>query len=203
MKKYLCSLVVIWYFILTPIAVSAVSPADLVTLKKAGVSNEVITEVMSSNAIDRAIISVDEIVAMKAAGMPDETILTMIRRANPTVSELDLEDAKDRSLGREIKRKEMKLYIIKKQLDVSIYFLSKLITNPEIIKLVQDGKIASEDYAAIVKHLKQYARDEDSVNYREDRHIDIDVKKKIHGIPESTKSPGNDVSHVYIVKEKD
>ena len=203
MKKYLCSLVVIWYFILTPIAVSAVSPADLVTLKKAGVSNEVITEVMSSNAIDRAIISVDEIVAMKAAGMPDETILTMIRRANPTVSELDLEDAKDRSLGREIKRKEMKLYLIKKQLDVSIYFLSKLITNPEIIKLVQDGKIASEDYAAIVKHLKQYARDEDSVNYREDRHIDIDVKKKIHGIPESTKRPGNDVSHVYIVKEKD
>ena len=203
MKKYFFSLVVIWYFIFTPIAVLAVSPADLVTLKKAGVGNEVITEVISSNAIDRAIISVDEIVAMKAAEMSDETILTIIRRANPAVSDLDAEDAKDRSLSRETKRKEIKLDFIKKQLDVSIDFLSKLITNPEIMKLVRDGKIASEDYAAIIKHLKQYARDEDSVDYREDRNRDIDIKKKVYGINERTKRPENYMSHVYIVKEKD
>ena len=203
MKKYFYSLVVLSCFIITPIVTLAVNPADLVKLKKAGVSNEVITEVIGSNAIDRAIISVNEIVAMKAAEMPDEAILKIIRRANPPVSELDSEDAKDRTLSHEIKREEMKLDLLKTQLDVSIDFLSKLIANPEIIKLVNDGKISSEDYAAIVKHLKQYARDEDSIDYREDRHMDIDIKKNVYGTSERTKRQESCMPQVYIVKEQD
>jgi hypothetical protein len=203
MRKYFYSLLVCWYVVLIPIIVLAVNPADLVRLKEAGVSNHVITEVISSNAVDRAIISVDEIIAMKAAEMPDEAIIKLIQEANPPVAELDGEDAQGRALAREKRREEVKLDLLKKQLAVSLDYLSKLITNPEIIKLVNNGKISSEDYVAIVKHLKQYAGGEDSVDYREDRHIDMGVKKRVYDTSGQTKRSENYNPHIYIVKERD
>lgn len=203
MRNYFCSLLVCWYVVLTPIIVLAVNPADLVRLKEAGVSNGVITEVIGSNAVDRAIISVDEIIAMKTAEIPDEAIIKLIHEANPPVAELDGEDAQDRVLGREKRRTEVKLELLKRQLAVSVDYLSKLITNPEIMKLVNDGKISSEDYAAIVKHLKQYAGGEDSVDYREDRHIDMGVEKKVYGTSGQTKRSEHYSPHIYIVKERD
>jgi len=220
MIKYFCSLAVLWHLIFSPIAALAVNPADLVRLKKAGVSDQVISAVIKSNAIDRAIISTDEIVAMKAANMPDGAILKIIEDANQPVPELDRQDAKDFALKRDIKRLKMEmqgkikraemklelkkkaLEVTKKQLRIAREHLSKLITNPEIIKLAKDGKISGKDYAVIVKYLKQYARDEDSVDYREDRHIDIDIKNKVYGTSERTKRPKNYRPHIYIVKEK-
>ena len=116
--------------------------------------------------------------------MPDKAILEIIEDANQPVPELDRQDAKDFALRRDIKRAEMKLEyqkkeleLVRKRLEITREHLSKLITNPEILKLVEAGKISSADYAAIVKHMKQYARDEDSVDYREDRRIKVDIKK--------------------------
>ena len=54
----------------------------------------------------------------------------------------------------------------------------KLMMNPEIIKLVDTGKISSKDYADIAKYLKQYARDEDSVDYREDIRLKTSINIK-------------------------
>ncbi|RLB89368.1 MAG: hypothetical protein DRH10_06055 [Deltaproteobacteria bacterium] len=176
MIKYVFAAILFWS-VFSPPAALAINPADLIKLKEAGVSNQIIHAVIESNAIDRAIISVDEIVAMKAAKIPDKAILRIIQDANQPVPELDSQDAGDFSLRRELKRAEMKLELQKKELEIAREHLSRLITHPEILNLVKTGKLSSEDYAAIVKYLKQYARDEDSVDYREDKNIQVDIEK--------------------------
>lgn len=176
MIKYVFAAILFWS-VFSPPAALAINPADLIKLKEAGVSNQIIHAVIESNAIDRAIISVDEIVAMKAAKIPDKDILRIIQDANQPVPELDSQDAGDFSLRRELKRAEMKLELQKKELEIAREHLSRLITHPEILNLVKTGKLSSEDYAAIVKYLKQYARDEDSVDYREDKNIQVDIEK--------------------------
>lgn len=170
MSKYIPVIAILCCLTFGPTVAFAVTPADLIKLKKAGVSDKLISAVLESNAIDRAIISVDEIIAMKAANMPDKAILKIIEDANPPVSELDREDAKDRALKRAIKRAEMKLELLKKQFEITSGYLSKLITNPEIIRLVKAGKISSQDYAAIVKYLKQYTAGEET-----DRPSDVSI----------------------------
>ncbi|NVM22970.1 MAG: hypothetical protein HWN68_14465 [Desulfobacterales bacterium] len=174
MSKYIPLTAVLCCLTLGPTVSFAVNPADLIRLKKAGVSDKVISAVLESNAIDRAIISVDEIIAMKSAKLPDKAILKIIEDANPPVSELDREDAAGRELKREIKRAEMKLELLKKQFNVTSGYLSKLITNPEIIKLVKAGKISGQDYAAIVKYLKQYAASEET-----DRPGDVNIEASL------------------------
>ena len=176
MIKYVFAAILFWS-VFSPPAALAINPADLIKLKEAGVSNQIIHAVIESNAIDRAIISVDEIVAMKAAKIPDKDILRIIQDANQPVPELDSQDAGDFSLRRELKRAEMKLELQKKELEIAREHLSRLITHPEILNLVKTGKLSSEDYAAIVKYLKQYAREEDSVDYREDKNIQVDIEK--------------------------
>ena len=176
MIKYVFAAILFWS-VFSPPAALAINPADLIKLKEAGVSNQIIHAVIESNAIDRAIISVDEIVAMKAAKIPDKAILRIIQDANQPVPELDSQDAGDFSLRRELKRAEMKLELQKKELEIAREHLSRLITHPEILNLVKTGKLSSEDYAAIVKYLKQYARDEESVDYREDKNIKVDIEK--------------------------
>jgi len=42
---------------------------------------------------------------------------------------------------------------------------------------VHEGKISSGDYAEIVKHLKQYARDEETTEYGDNGDINLDIKK--------------------------
>lgn len=174
MVKYVVPFVVVLYLLFSPANVLAVNPSDIVKLKKAGVSDKVIIAVVESNAIFRAIISIDEIIAMKS--MP-EVVLTMIENANRPSPELERQDSKDFALKRDIKRAEMKLKLQKEQLAVAREHLTKLITNPEILKLVKAGKISSKDFADMTKYMKQYARDEDSVDYREDKRLDIDIKK--------------------------
>ncbi|RLB90904.1 MAG: hypothetical protein DRH50_11720 [Deltaproteobacteria bacterium] len=176
MIKYVFAAILFWS-VFSPPAALAINPADLIKLKEAGVSNQIIHAVIESNAIDRAIISVDEIVAMKAAKIPDKDILRIIQDANQPVPELDSQDAGDFSLRRELKRAEMKLELQKKELEIAREHLSRLITHPEILNLVKTGKLSSEEYAAIVKYLTQYARDEDSVDYREDKNIKVDIEK--------------------------
>ena len=176
MIKYVFAAILFWS-VFSPPAALAINPADLIKLKEAGVSNQIIHAVIESNAIDRAIISVDEIVAMKAANIPDKAILRIIQDANQPVPELDSQDAGDFSLRRELKRAEMKLELQKKELEIAREHLSRLITHPEILNLVKTGKLSSEEYAAIVKYLTQYARDEDSVDYREDKNIKVDIEK--------------------------
>lgn len=177
MAKYICFMMVLWHSIFSSTNAFAVNPADLIRLKKAGVSDKVITEIIDSDAISRAIVSIDEIIEMKAAKIGDEVILKIIEQANAPVPELDRQDAADRQLKREIKRQEMKLDFAKKELDIARKHLSKLITNPEIIKLVKAGKISGEDYAAIIKYLKQYAAGEETKEYGDEGDIDIDIKK--------------------------
>ena len=155
----------------------AVNSEDIVMLKKAGVSDRLIMEIITSDAISRALISVDEIVEMKEVKIGDEVILAIIHQGNAPVSELDSEDSVDRALKRKVKRQKLILEIKKKELDVLVEYVLKLINNPEIIKLVHEGKIASEDYAEIVRYLKQYARDEETTEYSDNGDITIDIKK--------------------------
>ena len=177
MAKYVMSFVTALYLVFSPIQTLAVNPSDLIKLKNAGVSDKVIIAVIESNAIQRAIISIDQIIAMKSVKIADEVILKIIETANQPIPDLNRQDTKDFALERHIKRAEMKLELERKKLKVASEYLSNLITNPEILKLVKAGKISSKDYADITKYLKQYARDEDSIDYREDKHIDVNIKE--------------------------
>ncbi len=198
MGKYVMSFVILLCLLLSPAKALAVNPADLIKLKNAGVSDKVIIAVIESNAIPRAIISIDQIIAMKSVKIADEVILKIIENANRPIPELDRQDTKDFALKRhitrlememqgKIKRAEMQLELKEKELEITREHLSKLITNPEILKLVKAGKISSKDYADITKHLKQYARDEDSVDYREDILLDADINIKKTYTPRSKK----------------
>jgi len=155
----------------------AVNPNDIIRLKKAGVSDGVIKEIVNMNAISRALISVDEIVGMKEVDIGDEVILAIVQQGNVSSIELDQEDAKDRVLKRKIDRLELRLDIQKKEMDLLVEYVSRLITNPDLIRLVHEGKIAGEDYAEIVKYLKQYARDEETGDYSDNGDINIDINK--------------------------
>ncbi len=177
MTKYILVIMILWHLVFSATGAFAVNPKDIVTLKKAGVSDSLIKEIISSDAIVRALISVDEIVEMKGAKIGDEVILAIIQKGSATAPELDKENAADRALMRKIKRQEMKLEMQKKELDLLVEYLSRLITNPEITKLIHEGKIAGEDYADIVKYLKQYARGEETIEYGDEGDIIIDIKK--------------------------
>ncbi len=178
MVKFIFAIMVFWSPFLGLFEAFAVSSNDIIKLKKAGVSDRVIKKVISSNAITRALISVDEIVEMKEAEIGDEIMLTFIEQAGANGPELDREDTEDRILKRRIRRDEERLQLQRKEFNLLIEYLSKLITNPEIIKLVHEGKIASEDYAGIVKYLKQYAKDEETLEYGNEGDINIDIDKR-------------------------
>lgn len=168
---------ILWHLIYSVTGALAVNSKDIIILKNAGVSDRLIKEIISSDAISRALISIDEIVEMKEANTGDEVILAIIHQGNAPVHELDSEDAKNRALKMQIKRQELLLELKKKELTVLAEYLLRLVKNPEIIKLVHERKIASEDYADIVKYLKQYARDEDTTEYGDNGDIDIDIDK--------------------------
>lgn len=184
MSKYIVPFATALYLFFSPIQALAINPCDIIKLKKAGVSDKVIIAVVDSNAVIRAIISVDEIIAMKS--MP-EVVLAMIENANRPVHELERQDSKDFALKRKIKRTEMELELQRKRNNILSEHLHNLITNPEILKLVESGKIASKDFADITKYLKQAARDEDSVDYREDIRLDADINIKETRAPRSKK----------------
>jgi CTP-dependent riboflavin kinase len=169
-------------FIFSPLKIFAVSPSDLIKLKKAGVNDPVIIKIIESDAITRAIISVDEIISMKAVEIPDEAILKLIDRGGPSAPELNQEDDSDRTIQREILRREMvlelqkkELDVLKKELDIARMHLIHLIDNPEIIKLVREGKISGMDFTEITKYLKQYARDEGTDDYGNNGDLNVDV----------------------------
>jgi hypothetical protein len=155
MAKYIVSLLTALYLVSSPANVLAVDPSDLVKLKKAGLPDEVIIAVAESNAINRAIISLDEIIAMKS--MPD-IVLVVIEDANQPIPDRDRKDARGLTARRHLKRARMKLKIQKKELKVVRGHLSKLMMNPEILKLVKAGKISFKDYADIAKYLKQHGK---------------------------------------------
>jgi len=177
MTRYIFVIMMLWYLIFGMTGALAINSKDMVMLKKAGVSDRLIKEIVSSDAISRALISVDEIVEMKEAKIGDEVIIAIIQQGNAPTPELDREDTADRVLKRKINRQELILEIQKKELHVLVEYVLRLINNPEIIRLVHDGKIASEDYAEIVKYLKQYARDEETIEYGDSGDINIDIKK--------------------------
>ena len=178
MLKYRFVIMILWHSLFGLTEAFALNSRDIVKLKKAGVSDGIIKKIISSDAIDRALISVDEIVEMKEAKIGDEIILVFIEQGGANGPELDRDDAEDRALNRAIKRGEAKLQLQKKEFDLLVQYLLKLITNPEIIKLVHEGKIASEEYAGIVKYLKQYAKDEETIEYGDEGDININVDKR-------------------------
>jgi len=171
------AIMILWHLVFSATGAFAINSKDIVMLKKVGVSERLIKEIISSDAISRALISVNEIVEMKEAKIGDEVILAIIYQGNAPVPELDREDASNRALKMKIKRQKLILGIKKKELDVLLEYVLRLIKNPEIIKLVHEGKIASEDYADIVKYLKQYARDEETTEYGDNGDITIDIDK--------------------------
>lgn len=178
MVRCILAIMVFWSLFFGLAEAFAVNPNDIIKLKMADVSERIIKKVIDSNAVARALISVDEIVEMKKAKIGDEIILAFIEQGSANGPELDRDDAEDRVLNRRISREEERLKFQKKELDLLVDYLSKLITNPEIIKLVHEGKIAGEDYAGIVKYLKQYAKDEETLEYGDEGDINIDIDKK-------------------------
>ena len=177
MTKYILIIIVLCHLLFNLSMAFALNSKDVVRLKKAGVGDRLIKEVISSHAISRALISVEEIVEMKEARIGDEVILAIIREGSASVPELDREDIEDRALRRKMKRHQIIVEMQRKELDLLVEYLSRLITNPEVIKLVHDGKVASEDYARIVKYLKQYARGEETIEYDAQGDIIIDIDK--------------------------
>lgn len=175
--KYLLVTMVAWYAISGHTLAVALNPKDMIKLKKAGVSDGLLKEIIRSGAIARALITVDEIVEMKAVNIGDDVILTILEEGSATAPELDQEDAADRALKREARRGEIALELQRKEFDLFVEYVSALITNPELIKLVREGKIASEDYARIIKYLKQYARGEETLEYEEDGDVNINIDK--------------------------
>lgn len=170
------------FLTLSPIKTLAVTPSDLIQLKKAGINDPVIIKVIESKAITRAIISVDEIIAMKAVDIPDEAIIKLIDKGGQSARELSQENAVDRTLQRDIYRQEMilefqkkELEVLKKELDITRMHLTQLINNPEIIQLVREGKISSMDFTEITRYLKQYARDEETDNFSNEENLNVDV----------------------------
>lgn len=70
---------------------AAMSDRDLVALKKAGLSDEVIHVVVREKIVETAAFTVEELIALKEAGMQDDTIVVLVaersfmRRAQPIV----------------------------------------------------------------------------------------------------------------------
>jgi len=175
--KYTVIITLLWHFVFSASIAFAVDPKDIVRLKKAGVSDTVLREIVRTDAIARALLSVDEIIEMKQVDVGDEVILSILAQGNASAPELDKEDAADRALVRELKRQELQLELLRKEFDLFAAYVSALITNPEITKLVREGKISGNDYAQIVKYLKQYARDEETREYGDQGDITIDIDK--------------------------
>lgn len=173
--KGILAIVALSSVVLSVTSALALNSHDIVRLKRAGVSEALIEEIIISGAIGRALISVDEIVEMKQVRIGDEVILELIKQGSITAPELDRQDLVDRTLMRAIEREKIKLDFQEKELGLLVKYISRLITNPEIIRLVHEGKIASEDYAEIVKCLKQYARGEETIEYDYNGNIDIDI----------------------------
>jgi len=178
MARSILFIALIWQFIFSLTPAFALNAEDIIRLKNAGAGNDLILKIDQSKAIYRALVSVDEVIELKSSGFSDEFILKKIEQGGATAPEQDREDAADRALKRRITRNEMKLGLLKKQLNVSVDYLSRLIANPDVVKLVKSGKIASEDYGEIVKYLKQYARGEETNEYGDGGNINIDIKKK-------------------------
>jgi len=175
--KHIAVVMVLWYSISGLSGAFGVEPGDIVRLKQAGISDSLLKEIIRSDAIARALISVDEIIEMKGVKIGDDVILTILEQGSAQAPELDREDAADRTLKSRIKRQEMRLEVQREEFGLLVEYVSALITNPEIIKLVHEGKIASEDYAQIVKYLKQYARDEETREYGDQGDINVDIDK--------------------------
>jgi hypothetical protein len=178
MTKYILGAVIaLWHLTLIQMTAFAVNPNDIIRLKEVGVSNEVIREIINSDAISRALISMEEIIGIKKAHIGDEIILEIIRQGNVSGNELNREERKDRALKRKIRRLELRLDIQKEEMDILREYLVKLITDSDLIRLVNEGKIAGDDYAEIVKYLKHYARDEDTVDYSDSGDISVGINK--------------------------
>jgi len=175
--KHLVFCALLAYFISIASLAFSVDPKDIVRLKKAGVSDTVLREIVRTDAIARALLSVDEIIEMKQVDVGDEVVLSILAQGGADAPELDREDAADRALIRELKRQELQLELLRKEFDLFVAYVSNLIANPEITKLVREGKISGEDYAQIVKYLKQYARDEETLEYGDEGDITIDIDK--------------------------
>ena len=74
----------VWIIVAILLAVMAtdngfcIDPEDVMTLKKAGVSDKTIRAIIKEKAIETCLVTIDEILALKQAGMSDQTIRTII-----------------------------------------------------------------------------------------------------------------------------
>ena len=151
---------------------------QVIRLQKAGAGKELITHIIESQAISRALVSFQDVLTMKENGVSDDIIRGIIDAGNPTVKELAKEDAYDRKLQRHIQRQKQIIQLQRKRQQALVDFLNKLIHNQHLQKLVQEKKISGDEYRHIVRYLKQYARDEPTYDWDDDGDINIDVRKK-------------------------
>ena len=175
LTKNLLSLLIITFTI--SLYAEVLDSTEIIRLKEAGAGEDLIQEIIRTNAIYRALATVDGIIEMKDANVSDEVIITMLRAGNPTIEQSATQEELDNALAREIERAHHIIALQRSQLDLAADYLERLITNEQILQLVEKNKINSEDYREIVKFLKQYARDEDTDNYDDDGDdINVDIK---------------------------
>lgn len=152
------------------------SAEQVIRLHKAGAGEELVTHIIENQAIARALVSFSDVVSMKENGVSDAMIMGIIDAGNPTGKELDRQARRDRNVRRALQRQEQIIQLQRKRLDVLADYVTTLITNDHILKLVREGKISGDDYQKIVKYLKQYANEEPTYEL-DDGDIDISVTK--------------------------
>jgi hypothetical protein len=161
----------------TDVQAGVLNAEQVLRLQKAGAGKDLIVHIIESQAIARALVSFDDLVAMKEGGVSDEIIIGIIDAGNPTAKELAKQDAYDRRLLRHIQRQREIILLQRERQEALVDFLSKLIHNNHLQELVSTGKISGDDYRRIVKYLKQYAKDEPTYEWDDEGDIDIEITK--------------------------
>ncbi len=161
----------------TNVQAGVLNAEQVLRLQKAGAGKDLIVHIIESQAIARALVSFDDLVAMKEGGVSDQIIIGIIDAGNPTAKELAKQDEYDRRLLRHIQRQREIILLQRERQDALVDFLSKLIHNEHLQDLVNAGKISGEDYRRIVKYLKQYAKDEPTYEWDDEGDIDIEITK--------------------------
>lgn len=170
-------------FVMLCFWVSFVAEAEVLTaeqiikLKEAGAGAGLISKIISSNAIYRALVTFDGVVKMKEAGIDDEMVIAVIDAGNPTVKVSAEEDRKDQKLTREIARREQRIQLYKKEMRAVRENLTALFADPNFKKWVDEGKLQGENLQQVFKYLKQFAAGEETDTFDNGDQINVDIQR--------------------------
>lgn len=182
----------------------ALNAEEIIRLKQADVGEKLLLELERTDAIMQGVISVGEIIKLKEAGLSDEFIIKKIRVSSADINERSRHEMELREMEHRIqlaelalKEKERQIQQLRLHLKVISSYLLNFITNKEILKIVEKGKISGGDYKEIVKLLKELALGKESVDKK------VEIKKDITLKSESSSSSGSIPMEIHIIKEVD